>query len=268
MSKQTQTVILYPDLQMEFNDSSCIVKCIYNESIIPRKYFNKLNIKKYSPDEINSLKDFYALLNNLNEHSGNQSIEIKKGKKSVYILLLILGFPLLVVPPLGLFFIIFGFLGLIGLIKKTITFPRIKVFSSYSSPENTEILKQLTENNPIFTDSCGKSFNFTFNIEDGEDKVFENIDFDDGSKLLLFAYSVTPNYETHWEHENKDGKPDYRYKNNPSHQEISYYSIKLMVPGKIYYNDYVMKFEYDKIMPLIKKLDKSIKIKNIRLSPI
>lgn len=266
MSKQLPTIILYPDLQMEYDNSSCTVNCIYNELHISEKDCQKINIKKYTPNEIQSIQDFYSLLSFLNEKSGKQSVVIPKGKKSIFLLLLIIGIPLCVIPPLGLFLMIYGVCGLFGVLKKTITPPRIKVTSTYSSPKDTEILNKLTEMKPVLNSNFNDEiFNNVFGIKDDKDKVFENIDFDDGSKLLLFAYSVVPHYEKHWEHETKDGQPDSRYKNNPSYQSISYYSIKLMVPGKLYDYEHVMNFEYEQFMQEVQQLDQSIEIKTIKL---
>lgn len=266
MSKQLPTIILYPDLQMEYDNSSCTVNCIYNELHISEKDCQKINIKKYTPNEIQSIQDFYSLLSFLNEKSGKQSVVIPKGKKSIFLLLLIIGIPLCVIPPLGLFLMIYGVCGLFGVLKKTIIPPRIKVTSTYSSPKDTEILNKLTEMKPVLNSNFNDEiFNNVFGIKDDKDKVFENIDFDDGSKLLLFAYSVVPHYEKHWEHETKDGQPDSRYKNNPSYQSISYYSIKLMVPGKLYDYEHVMNFEYEQFMQEVQQLDQSIEIKTIKL---
>lgn len=267
MPKEIINITLYPDLRLDYKNSECTINYIYNELEIPDKYKQRIKLERYIPSDIKSIKDFYSLLSLLNEQSGKQSFEITKGKKSTFLLMIILGIPTCIIPPLGLFLLIMGTCGLLGLLKKRIVIPKIKVTSSYSSNKDSEILRKLTELKPVLNVDYDEIYNSVFGItEDDKNKVFENIEFDDGSKLLLFAYSIEPHYEVHWEHETKDGQPDSRYKNNNSYQEISYYSIKLMVPGKIYYYDHVMNFEYEEIIKEIQKLDNKIEIKTIKVA--
>ena len=272
MPKEIKTIVLYPDLRLEFYNSVCTINLKYNELNIPEWERENFNIERYIPSEISSIKDVYALLELLNSYSGKQTVEYKKGRKSGYFMMLLLGFPaLIILPPLGLFLVIYGVLGFFGLIKKQITLPKIKISSNYSSSEDVETLQNLidffVEGNTVSQElSFEKIFDEVSN-KDSEDKnkIYENLDFDDGSKLLLFAYSVTPHYIEHWKHETKDGKPDYRYKDNPSYTEISHYSIALMVPGRIYYRDYVVTFEYNDFIEKAKKLESNVKIEKVKL---
>ncbi len=89
--------------------------------------------------------------------------------------------------------------------------------------------------------------------------------FDDGSKLLLFAYESSPSYATHYQYANKDCSPDRRHKSNNINVDFLYYSFKLMIPGKIYHKEFGKSEEYESILQILGKMHSDAEIKKVML---
>ncbi len=261
-----QNIIQYPDLYLEFNNATCVVNYSYAELDIFQEEFVKKNVTvtKYIPSAIKSIDDLYELLETLHNNSEEQNIYYKRKinatTRSKSILSLILGLPLCVIPPLGLYLIIKGVLGLMGLLKKEVVccyqLPQIKISSNYSSKENMIILN---------------SFIHEFKRNDrgsdiSSDRYFSNLHFDDGSKLLLLTYEFTPEYSTHYQYENKDGTPDLRYKNNPQYSELEDYLFELTIPGELgKYAFFAESTDCEDMLNYLKKIVSDAEIKKIKL---
>lgn len=256
MKNKEHLVILYPDLLLEYKNGNCVVNYSYPKFEINEKDRPKFRVEKFVPAELSSLIDLYNLLNYLNEKSGKQEIILTKGKtKFSYLIKFLLGIPALIIPPLGLYLIILGVLGLMGFLNEKFKLPKVKVISNYSSQSNIDILNNLT---------C--FFQNTLNCS--VERLYENIDFDDGAKLLLYVYEAMPNYEIHYQFENKDGSPDLRHKNNPVSKILTHYSLKLMIPGFIYKSDIVLPENYEAFINKAHEIDESTKVLSIKLGNI
>lgn len=266
-----KAVTLYPDLYLDVENSNCTINYCYPKIDISEHDKKLYKFEYFAPKEINSLEDLYNLLNQLNDFSGKQILFQTKGSKKIYLLMIIFGIPACIIPPLGICSIIVGILGILGYIKKEYRLPKINISTNYTSQSGINVLnniikvlikqKQL-EMELLFGNTQGLNFYNKFNTEK---LIYDKLNFDDGSKLLLFNYSASPFYSTRYEHETKSGAPDMRYLNNAVYRKIVCYRIELMVPGRIYSSDNFPVSDYDELIGQIEELKKSTTINEIKI---
>lgn len=232
MSDDVKTLTLYPNLRLELNGSECTVNYYYYNLEMTDIDKDKIKIEKFAPPQINSKESLYNFLNFLNKNSREQQFKITRK-------------------------------GMFGLLKKLVVIPRISVTSNYSSDTNSKELEKLK----VFFDDYDPLHEWQklHGIESEDNQVYERLNFDDGAKILLFTYKAEPSYSTRWEYETKDGGPDSRYKNNRSWNELSHYTLKLMIPGRLYSSDYVSEYDYESFIEDVKKINSSVSFDHIKL---
>lgn len=289
MRKRVKNIVLYPDLQLDFADSKCVINCKYHSFTKPDYTEDEVTVEKYVPQNITSIAELFDLLKFLDEKSGNQKVSISKGKKRNYLMMSILGLPACIIPPLGLYMLTKGILGLLGQIKETYTFPKISISSNYFSEEAENLLDSFNrcfeEKNlnaylfdSIFSDGFKtQTSNCDKEIIDKSDCIgryhFYNLEVDDGARILLklfhfseCTYDTLEDYSTRWEHENKDGSPDARYKNNPSYKEITGYALTIQLLRQwncsYYFHN---KYEFNDCINALKQIKKLALITQLQL---